>query len=180
MADFTHAMEGLGILFTYPEKTHMERIRRCHADLTVLIPEAGLSLGKFLADIETLSLCAWEECFTRTFDLNPICALEIGWHLFGEDYARGRFMARLRGMHRAANIDEAGELPDHLSNVLKLLAHMPHEDAADFVQACALPALEKILAALVDKENPYEFALRATLAIFHAHFQTRLLEIAHD
>ncbi len=43
-----------------------------------------------------------EELYTRTFDLNPVCALEIGWHLFGEDYERGAFLVRMRDQLRRA------------------------------------------------------------------------------
>ena len=44
------------------------------------------SSGSF---VEQHELWQIEETFTRTFDVNPACALEVGWHLFGEEYARG-------------------------------------------------------------------------------------------
>ena len=35
-----------------------------------------------------------QELYTRTFDINPVCTLEIGWHIFGEDYARGALLVK--------------------------------------------------------------------------------------
>ncbi len=37
-----------------------------------------------------------EEVYTRTFDGSDRRALEIGWHLHGENYARGALLVRLR------------------------------------------------------------------------------------
>jgi len=43
-----------------------------------------------------------------TFDINPACALEVGWHLFGEDYMRGQFLVRMR--EELSKYEIAGEL----------------------------------------------------------------------
>ena len=31
-----------------------------------------------------------QEMYTRTFDINAVCTLEVGWHIYGEDYAQRR------------------------------------------------------------------------------------------
>lgn len=179
MADMAQIMDGLGSLFSYPGEDYRDRTARCQHDLMAAYPEAGVLLQTFVEALGE-NRADWEDTYTRTFDLNPVCAPEIGWHLFGEDYARGRFMARLRGMNQALDIPESGELPDHLSTVLRLLGQMPHADASDFVEMCVAPALDKMLGALVEKENPYEYALRAVHCVLVAHFQTCLLEITHE
>ena len=60
------------------------------------VPEAAKEISAFGAFIEQHDLWEVEEAFTQTFDVNPACALDIGWHLFGEEYARGMFLVRMR------------------------------------------------------------------------------------
>jgi nitrate reductase delta subunit len=99
-----------------------------------------------------------EELYTRTFDINPVCSLEIGWHLFGEDYNRGAFLVRMRGLMREYGIEEGAELPDHLESVLRLLPAMDPtdpDDASDLVREFILPAVQKMRAPFEGVDNPY-------------------------
>ena len=118
--------------------------------------------GRDLADLE--------ELYTRTFDFSPSCALEIGWHLFGEDYNRGAFLVRLREELARHGIQESCELPDHLTHVLPLLDRMRPDEAARFALACVTPAVEKMLAGLEGKQNPYEHLFRCLVAMLNAEF----------
>jgi nitrate reductase molybdenum cofactor assembly chaperone NarJ/NarW len=87
-----------------------------------------------------------EELYTRTFDGSSERALELGWHLHGENYARGVLLVRLRALLRQAGIDEGGELPDHVSNVLRLLGRVDETTARALVDNVLAPALDKALA----------------------------------
>ena len=65
---------------------------------------AGLlkNFSDFAADKSIEDL---QELFTGTFDMDPDCALDLGWHLFGEDRRRGVFLIKLRkelSRHRIA------------------------------------------------------------------------------
>lgn len=111
-----------------------------------------------------------EELYTRTFDFNPSCALEIGWHLFGEDYHRGALLVRLRDELRRHSIQESCELPDHLIHVLPLVDCMNSRKAAEFSRACVIPAVEKMVANLEGKQNPYESLLRCLAMMLHGEF----------
>ena len=53
-------------------------------------------LSEFARKTATLPLATLQELYTQTFDLNPVATLEIGYHLFGENYKRGLFLAQLR------------------------------------------------------------------------------------
>lgn len=99
-----------------------------------------------------------EELYTRTFDLNPVATLEVGWHLWGEAYERGRFLADLRGLQELMGIDACNELPDHLTVILATLAHL--DDPSLLITQIA-PALEKIANPLEEQGNPYRHVLRA-------------------
>ena len=71
---------------------------------------------------------------------------------------------------RRHGLEESTELPDHLTHVLRLVQRMEREIAADFVAACVLPALEKMLQAVCDKKNPFENVLRAVRSLLRSQF----------
>jgi nitrate reductase delta subunit len=98
-----------------------------------------------------------QELYVQTFEFNPACTLEIGWHLFGENYERGEFLVRMREQLRRHRIAESTELPDHLTHLLPLIACMEHGEAAQFVGEFILPALTKIRSAIHD--NAYELVI---------------------
>jgi len=102
---------------------------------------------------------AEQERYVQTFEFNPACTLEIGWHLFGENYERGEFLVRMRGELRRYGIAETTELPDHLAHLLLLAGRMDYQDAAELAGEFLLPALAKIQEAL--KDNPYEALIAA-------------------
>ena len=102
---------------------------------------------------------AAQEVYVQTFEFNPACTLEIGWHLFGENYERGEFLVRMREQLRRHGIAETADLPDHLRHLLLLIDRMDREEAADLAGQFVLPALAKIRSAL--KDNPYEGLIAA-------------------
>ncbi len=150
--------QTLAAVLTYPGEDYAARVGEC----IPAAPEACRTLlEKFAAEVLSLSAEEQQELFTRTFDLNPLCSLELGWHLFGENYDRGLLMSRMRQEMRRHGVDDGGELPDHLTHALLLLARMEPERAGDFAAAVLMPALQKMLGAFKDKKNPYEYVLQA-------------------
>jgi nitrate reductase delta subunit len=109
-----------------------------------------------------------QELYVQTFEFNPACTLEIGWHLFGENYERGEFLVRMREQLRRYGIAESTELPDHLSHLLALIPRMEHGEAADLAGQFVLPALAKIKEAL--KGNPYAHVIAAIEGMLDAGF----------
>ncbi|MGE3527442.1 MAG: hypothetical protein AB7I33_16110, partial [Gemmatimonadales bacterium] len=64
-----------------------------------------------------------------------------------DDYKRGELMVNLSREHAAARIDCGRELPDHLPNVLRLMARWEDRSlAAEFAQEILHPALERMVA----------------------------------
>ncbi|MGB8064977.1 MAG: molecular chaperone TorD family protein [Candidatus Sulfotelmatobacter sp.] len=154
-------------LLTYPEADYPQQIE---ASVRVAPEECRRSLEQFAVQMRGLRTDQLQELFTQTFDLNPMCSLELGWHLFGENYERGLLLVRVREELRRHGLEESTELPDHLTHVLQLVARMEHETAADFVAACVLPALEKMLQAIRDKKNPFENVLLAVRSLLRSQF----------
>ena len=158
---------ALVALLTYPDADYPQRIE---ASVQVAPQECRGPLEQFALQMRGLATDELQELFTRTFDLNPMCSLELGWHLFGENYERGLLLVRVREELRRHELKESTELPDHLTHVLRLVERMEHEAAADFVAACVLPALEKMLQATRDKKNPFENVLLAVRSLLRSQF----------
>jgi nitrate reductase delta subunit len=152
----------LASLVDYPAGDFRARWRRCAEVLSEESPEAAGPARAFLEYTEGQNDAGMEELYTRTFDMNPSCALEAGWHLYGENYARGTFLVSMREAMRRFGLEESAELPDHLRHLLALAGRMPEGEARRLVEKFILPALEKILKGLPAREgNPYAKALEA-------------------
>lgn len=164
MGGFLTSVAGV---LTYPQADYNQRVQACVGAATANVSQ---SLEAFAEQVSKLSVEEAQELFTRTLDLNPVCSLEMGWHLFGESYDRGLLMVRMRRELRRHGIDETGELPDHLSHALPLLERMAREEAEEFAGAVLVPALEKMLAAFAGKQNPYECVLLAVLGHLEIEF----------
>ena len=138
---------AFGRMFRYPGEDYAEQA--CHLAGLLraeksLAAEAAIGFSRY---VESQPLYDLEEAYTRAFDLNPTCSLEIGWHLFGEEYVRGLFMVRMRNEMRERGLEETGELPDHVVHVLAVLAAMHPDPARELARACVCPAVGKMLAA---------------------------------
>ncbi len=148
-------------LLCYPTKRTIESAESLFVSLQAELPEAAREIAEFGQFIEQQELWQVEEEFTRVFDCSPECALEIGWHLFGEEYARGLFLVRMREEMRKFGIEESTELPDHIVHVLAIVAAMSRVESIKFVKACVLPAVDKLHAALEERQTPYCQVVRA-------------------
>lgn len=172
--------ELIGRLLAYPGAGHFEQVERCLASLTREHPDTAPLLRDFVSGTQNMSLEQLRELYTRTFDLNPVCTLEVGWQLYGEEYSRGSFLVNMRGQLRRHGIPESAELPDHLTHVLSLLDKMTPAEAREFSTTFVMPALEKMLPAFRDKRNPYENILRAIDGLLQARQACSLAEVTHD
>ena len=145
--------DTLATLLKYPGETLCQQIDRCRECFADEVPEMAGRIDSFKENVADKSLSDVEEMYIRTFDLNPLCTLDTGWQLFGEEYNRGLYMVRIRQEMRRFHIPETSELPDHLTNVLRILGRMDEEDAADFAISCIIPAVKKLLSILKKNES---------------------------
>lgn len=162
----------LARLLEYPSPTLARDAGDAEALLARQMPEAAAELVPFVAFVASHDLGECEEAYVRTFDVNPQRALEVGWQVFGEQYARGAFLVRMREMLRKAGIAEGYELPDHMAHVLRLLPRIDEEEARTLVESAVAPALRRILEDLAkQEERTYAGVLRAVC---------RALDVAPD
>lgn len=159
MTHIPKVMNAFARLLGYPDQHTAQAAELLYVILKDAIPTAAsdvLRFGTFLEQHEPWQI---EEAFTGTFDVNPTCALEVGWHLFGEEYTRGMFLVRMREELRKYNLPESAELTDHITHVLAVVSAMSDDDAAKFVGACVQPAVEKMNDALAQKDTPYRHVI---------------------
>jgi nitrate reductase delta subunit len=161
--------DALACLLSYPGEGHGARYPAAVAMVSAAVPEASAELRAFLAGIAPLGEGELEELYTRTFDNVAERSLEVGWQLFGENYARGVLLVRLRALLRQHGVPERIELPDHLAHVLPLLARADEAVAASLAHGHARQACEKVLAALRELESPWSGVLAAVLALLALH-----------
>jgi nitrate reductase delta subunit len=166
-------------LLRYPGEGYHLRVEACRQAPGGLSPEADRLLGEFAAAVAPLSVADLEELYTSTFDLDPVCSLELGWHLFGENYSRGEFLVAMRQTLRRLGLEETTELPDHLTQVLRALGRMGPAEADRFSVNFVLPALEKMQAGLAGKKCPFENVLGALRSVILSPCGALLPEVYH-
>jgi nitrate reductase delta subunit len=119
---------------------------------------AGLATQflEFCKKTEHFSVSTLQEKYTQTFDLNPVCTLEVGYHLFGENYKRGLFLANLRATEAPYELGQMNQLPDYLPVLLRLLNRLTDTELRSaLIRECLIPAADKMVAALSEAGNPY-------------------------
>ena len=154
-------LDGLGAALAYPREGYRAGLVECRDLLIGGEPKAAAAVDAFCKETASLNDTELEELYTRTFDLNPVCTPEVGWHIYGEQYRRGRFLVQARELLKIVGIEERGELPDHLMSLLPAVARLQPDDAALFAGTYLVPAIDKMLSGMEDKANPYEQILRA-------------------
>ena len=166
--------EHLARLFDYPGSDYPVWVRatrdvladryaaaaRALEDFIRLLPERGDRLSREALD-------AVQELFTRTFDVQAITTLSVGYVMFGDDYKRGELLVHLSREQEAAGVSRGTELPDHLPVVLRLMGRWEDRAlAAEFAAEILYPAVQRMIA---------EFGPARTMqrnALYEQHYRT--------
>lgn len=126
------------------------------------LPEMAAALRALADWLDATDLAEAQERYSSLFDLNPSCTLGVSYHLWGDTYPRGAFLAAMAAELRAARLDPGTELPDHLPTLLRLLERINDlEDLRLLVQAVLLPALERMGESIASCDLPWCDMLRA-------------------
>jgi len=185
----------LANLFRYPQEGYIQQVNECALFLKDNYPGAYKELFPFVEWVNSKSLFEIEEVFGKTFHIQAICYLDLGYVLFAEDYKRGEFLVQMKNEQRNAKNDCGCELADNLPNVLTLLGILEDEDFLnEFAERVMKPALDKMLkefddarVALKDKvrkkkqkvilmegmenKNIYQYALQTLKKVINADFK---------
>jgi nitrate reductase assembly molybdenum cofactor insertion protein NarJ len=189
-------------LFRYPVKGYHDRVNQCMSLLLSRYPDAANEMQRFVDYINSKSLEDIEEVFGKTFHIQAICYLDIGYVIFGEDYKRGEFLVHMKQEQQKANNDCGEELADNLANVLELMTKTEDLEFLDELAVKVLmPALNTMLKefdlarmelknkilkkkhkVLIQQDiqygNIYFNALKALLLVLEKDFQDVQFEVA--
>lgn len=140
MRNLAHYTE-LSKLFDFPGPGYLTQGLKVVELLREKYPEAAAHVQYFLNGIPAKTLDQ-QELFTRTFDVQAITTLDVGYVMFGDDYKRAELLANLSREHKLVENDCKLELADHLPNILRLIPKLKYEEMLDeLVSEIMVPAL---------------------------------------
>lgn len=135
----------LAELFRYPGKGYRKYSEEVGELLAEAYPKASKAYQRFREYMASHDLHQIEEVYAKTFHIQAICYLDLGYVLFGEDYKRGEFLVHMKDEQNALGNDCGNELPDNLANVLELLSlHKDENFLNELAKRVLHPALKKM------------------------------------
>jgi len=133
-------------IIDYPRFDFFNKVKEAEELLTGYDPVTLSLLKEFTQFLNITPPEKVEELFLRTFDVQAVTTLDIGYVLFGDDYKRGELLVNLSKEHKKVNNDCGNELADYLPNLLRLLPKITDEEFRnELVEIIILPALAKII-----------------------------------
>jgi len=170
MKDLIH-YKLLAEMFKYPSddlKTYSDKWCEIIASYD---PELILKLALFTTHINEKPLNFQQEYYIKTFDVQAICFLDIGYVLFGEDYKRGVFLVNIKKEQLKAGNDCGSELPDHLPNILTLLPKIEDTELAEeLIYSLLIPAIHELILKFSDTGNLYKGLLEILVRIMETDY----------
>jgi len=135
----------ISTLFDYPHEGYLATMQSVADELKSDYPTASVELEELLKLLPT-DIYKIQELYTKSFEVQAITSLEIGYVLYGDDYTRGEVLANLSGEHKAVGNELSGELADHLANVLRLIPKVKSSELLnDLVTLLVAPAVENMM-----------------------------------
>jgi len=157
-------------LFVFPQRDdYVDNVKSVQKYLDVALPEVGELLKPFTQVVGSVSKYELEDLYLRTFEVQSITTLDIGYVVFGDDYKRGELLVNLNKEHLQYNIDCEGELADNLANILKLIYVIEDKELLlDLINKLIGPALVKMIQGFGDNQ------LMAKEKVYLKHHKTLL------
>jgi len=159
-------------LFQYPGEELTQTALDFKKTVSISIPGCLEEYQIFLKAIQALNFKQQQEYYMKTFDVQAICHLDIGYLIFGEDYKRAQLLVNLQNEHLKAGIDCGSELGDHLPNVLKLLASTTDKEFLEELGfIITSPAVRFMISKFKDSDNYYKHLLEVLSAFLLQDFK---------
>lgn len=182
-------------VFRYPNEGYSEYVKQIQLFLDNNYPEAANEFNNFATYMLNKTTFEQQELYTKTFDVQPICYLDLGYVIFGEDYKRGAFLLHMQQEQQAVNNPCGSELSDNICNILNLYAkHQNQQLLNELAFQIMIPGLKKMISefgearvdlklkvlkklhkAIIQEElnqgNVFKNALQALLIVFETDFK---------
>ena len=199
--DFREHYRQFARLFSFPSADFETDIKAVDAYFKEKSPSTSASLAPFVS-YALSHIHDMHELYIRTFDVQSITTLDIGYVLFGDDYKRGELLSNLNREVKENQIDTGTELSDNLATALRLLSVWKDEALrVEFAGVILFPALIKmrqefevgrlgekaayykktfktVLDASQDGQCIYKHCLDALLAVLKGEFPQ--IEVVHN
>lgn len=164
-----HLIAGL---LDFPEAGYTDKVNELQFLLDRRYPEAGVVFKPFGEFVKQVSLEDIQELHTRSFEVQAITTLDLGYLLFGDDYKRAELLVNLSREHTAVGNDCGYELADHLPNVIRLTSMLTDDELKlELLRKLIHPALKKMIGEF-DPEN-----LKKKNEVYVRHHKT-LIDLA--
>jgi nitrate reductase assembly molybdenum cofactor insertion protein NarJ len=137
--------ELLSKLFEYPDSSYKQSIVDIADNIKEKYPLASKELMELHSKLPN-DIYKLQELYTKSFEVQAITSLEIGYVLYGDDYTRGEILANLSAEQKRVGNSCDMELPDHLSNILRLISRLEDRELLDdLVTLMVAPAVENMI-----------------------------------
>ena len=167
----------LADVFRYPDKNLGDRMNDFLNIVTEQFPEQAEKVSQILDAFSKMTVLQQQEYYMKTFDVQAVCYLDIGYVLFGEDYKRAQLLVNLQSEHKVAGVNCGSELGDHLPNVLMLLAKTTDQNFAEELGfIITTPAVRFMLIKFKNVSNIYKDMLEVLLIFLQRDFNGDQLE----
>ena len=134
-------------LLRYPESDYAEKAVGCLSMLQSRYPDVVSEMQPFVEYMNSHTQDQREELYTKTFDVQPICYLDLGFVIFGEDYKRGAFLLHMQHEQKKAGNDCGTDLSDNISNVLVWYTKTDDQEIInELTVKILIPGIEKMIA----------------------------------
>lgn len=147
----------LANLFRYPGDNYKQDSLKCAVYLKESYPATYVDFEPFFEFVERTPIDEIEEVFSKTFHIQAICFLDLGYVLFAEDYKRGEFLVKMKNEQQKINNDCGEELADNLPNVLSWMAKMEDDE---FLEEFAVRIMKPALSKMLDEFNTARMELK--------------------
>ena len=162
----------LADIFRYPDENLGDRMQDFLSLVSEQLYEQASRAGLVLDTFNKMSILQQQEYYMKTFDVQAVCYLDIGYVMFGEDYKRAQLLVNLQSEHKVAGVDCGTELGDHLPNVLTLLAKTTDQIFAEELGfIITTPAVRFMLTKFKDANNIYKDMLEVLLFFLQRDFK---------
>ncbi len=158
-------------LFRYPTVETLKSIQRVSEFLTEKDIVLAAKFKPFVEFYSNKTLTDLEEHYIKTFDVQAICHLDIGYIIFGDDSKRGRFLYHIKEEQENANNDCGSDLADFLPNILTLLPKITDTDLVEELSvSILLPALLKINQKLEIENSIFNIPVEILISLLKMDF----------
>ncbi len=144
--------------------------------------EAVEEVGSFLNEISEMPLDDLQGIYSYTFEIaSGEFAIDLGYHLY-DGFKRANFLVSLKEMYKAHGFPydsiAKGELPDHLTVLLRFLDFLKDESLKkELLESVLIKGVEKVNKnfELKNKESPYRHLIKALNLVIEADLKTELM-----